>query len=226
MSISECRTPSQPRGERQSRIGGWGSHFGQLEIAQRSRHLILSIKKYVTKNSHLKKRLLGSLGFVVIVVVFEVQDFTLPRRQEGWTGSSKPPPRAPYHNCVLPPLATRGQCTAAGLKKKISHMLVNIFLGSIRCNEKVRDFQIRHIHTHTGVLPNEYSRGSRLASSAACTRGHHSSLPNTALADRLWLGPGPEDSEEGHDGRPLAGTSRPQQYFMGTLVLKNKLVVT
>lgn len=75
-------------------------------------------------------------------------------------------------------------------KKKKSHMLVNIFLGSIRCNEKVRDFQIRHVHTHAGVLPNESSRGSRLASSAACTRGRHSSFPNTALADRLWLGPG------------------------------------
>lgn len=122
--------------------------------------------------------------------------------RRGGQGSSKPPTRAPYHNCVLPPLATRGQCTAAGLKKK-SHMLVNIFLGSIRCNKKVCDFQIRHIHTHAGVLPNESSRGSRLASSAACTRGRHSSFPNTALADRLWLGPGPEDSEEGHDGKDL-----------------------
>lgn len=112
--------------------------------------------------------------------------------RRGGQGSSKPPTRAPYHNCVLPPLATRGQCTAAGLKKKKkkSHMLVNIFLGSIRCNEKVRDFQIRHVHTHAGVLPNESSRGSRLASSAACTRGRHSSFPNTTLADRLWLGPG------------------------------------
>lgn len=127
---------------------------------------------------------------MAIVVVFAVQDFTPPRRQEGWTGSSKPPPRAPYHNCVFPPLATRGQWTAAGLKKKKSHMLVNIFLGSIRCNEKVRDFQIRHVHTHPGVLPNESSQGSRLASSAACTRGRHSPFPNTTLADRLWLGPG------------------------------------
>lgn len=127
---------------------------------------------------------------MAIVVVFAVQDFTPPRRQEGWTGSSKPPPRAPYHNCVFPPLATRGQWTAAGLKKKKSHMLVNIFLGSIRCNEKVRDFQIRHVHTHAGVLPNESSQGSRLASSAACTRGRHSPFPNTTLADRLWLGPG------------------------------------